>query len=59
MHQVKENVENSVQTKKDLVQVCREVWKVSKVCRGRKIFKEALVLVKTIEEKKFASNGCF
>ena len=40
MHQVKENVENSVQTKKicTLVQVCREIWKGSKVCRRRKKF---------------------
>ena len=40
MHQVKEKVENSVQTKKvcTLVHVCREVWKGSKVCCGRKKF---------------------
>ena len=40
IHQVKENVDNSVQTKKicTLVQVCREIRKDSKMCRGRKKF---------------------
>ena len=40
IHQVKENVENSVQTKKicTLVQLCRKIWKGSKMCRGRKKF---------------------
>ena len=40
MHQIKENLENSVHTKKDLhsVQVCRENWKGSKVCHRRKKF---------------------
>ena len=40
MYQVKKNVENSVQTKQIciLFQVCREVWKGCKMCRGRKKF---------------------